>query len=108
MIISTYLMYVDANNLYGYDMSKKLPVDNFKWETNLSIFTEDFIKNYNEESDTGYLLVVYVIYPENLYKAYSDLQFLSNKVKVNKFNKLICHLYDKKYYSINIFALKQR
>ena len=45
---STYLMCVDANNLYRYAMSKKLPVDNFKWETNLSIFTEDFIKNDNE------------------------------------------------------------
>ena len=61
-----YLMYVDANNLYGYAMSKKLPVDNFKWETDLSIFTEDFIKNYDEESDTGYLLFVDVIYPKNL------------------------------------------
>ena len=50
---STYLMYVDANNLYGYTMSKKLLVDNFKWENNLSIFTENFIKNYNEESDMG-------------------------------------------------------
>ena len=63
---STYLMYVDANNLYGYAMSKKLPVDNFKWETNLTIFTEDFIKNYDEESDIGYLLFVDVIYPKNL------------------------------------------
>ena len=62
----TYLMYVDANNLYGYAMSKKLPVDNFKWETNLTIFTEDFIKNYDEESDIGYLLFVDVIYPKNL------------------------------------------
>ena len=37
-------------NLYGYAMSKKLPYGNFKW------VTEDF-KNYNENSDTGYLLV---------------------------------------------------
>ena len=51
---SKYLMYVDANNLYGYAMSKKLPIDSFKWETNLSMFTADFIKNYNEESDIGY------------------------------------------------------
>ena len=63
---STYLMYVDANNLYGYAMSKKLPVDNFKWETNLTILTEDFIKNYDEESDIGYLLFVDIIYPKNL------------------------------------------
>ena len=60
---SIYLMYVDANNLYGYAMSQKLPIKNFKFETDLSIFTENFIKNYNEQSNTGYLLVVDVIYP---------------------------------------------
>ena len=43
---STYLMYVDANNLYGYAMWKKLPYGNFKWVEDLSIFTEDFIKSY--------------------------------------------------------------
>ena len=60
---SIYLIYVDANNLYGYAMSQKLPIKNFKFETDLSIFTENFIKNYNEQSNTGYLLVVDVIYP---------------------------------------------
>ena len=59
---STYLMYVDANNLSRYAMSQKLPIKNFKFETDLSIFTENFIKNYNEQSNTGYLLVVDVIY----------------------------------------------
>ena len=48
---SSFLMNADANNLYGYAMSKKLLVDGFKWVDNLSIFTEDFIKNYDEESD---------------------------------------------------------
>ena len=59
---STYLMYVDANNLSRYAMNQKLPIKNFKFETDLSIFTENFIKNYNEQSNTGYLLVVDVIY----------------------------------------------
>ena len=60
---STYLMYVDPNNLYGYAMSQKLPIKNFKFETDLSIFTENSIENYNEQSNTGYLLVVDVICP---------------------------------------------
>ena len=42
---SSHLTYVDANDLYGYAMSKKLPYGNFKWIDDLSIFTEDFIKN---------------------------------------------------------------
>ena len=42
------IVYLDANNLYGYPMCKKLPVSDFKWVDDLSIFTEDFIKNYDE------------------------------------------------------------
>ena len=57
-------MYADANNLYGLAMSKKLPVDGFKWVVDISIFTEDFIKNYDEEGDVGYLLVVDIEYPK--------------------------------------------
>ena len=41
---SSYLAYLDANYLYGYAMSQKLPVRNFKWLDDLLIFTEDFIK----------------------------------------------------------------
>ena len=50
---SSFLIYDDANNLYGFAMCKKLPVDDFEWVDDLSIFTEDFIKNYDEEDDTG-------------------------------------------------------
>ena len=38
---SSFLIYVDANNLYGWAMSKKLPVDGFKWVDDLSMFTKD-------------------------------------------------------------------
>ena len=81
---SIYLMYVDANNLYGYGMSKKLPYGNFKWIDDLSIFTEDFIKNYNENSDTGYLLVVDVLYPQNLMKVINIYHFYLLKLKLIK------------------------
>ena len=60
---STFLVYVDANNLYGYAMSQKLPVRDFKWLDDLSIFTEEFIKNYNENSDIGYYIEEDVEYP---------------------------------------------
>ena len=55
---SLYLQYLDVNNIYGWAMSQKLPVNNFEWIKDTSQFNEDFIKNYNEESDEGYFLEV--------------------------------------------------
>ena len=100
-------MYVDANNLHGWAMSKKLPLDNFKWVDDLSMFTEDFIKSYDEESDIGYLLVVDVEYPKNLHMLHSDLPFLPDRMKVNNVKKLVYNVTDKENYSIHIVALKQ-
>ena len=61
-IESSYIEYLDANNLYGWAMCKKLPVRDFKWLDNLSMFTEEFIKNYDENGDKGYILEVLVCY----------------------------------------------
>ena len=64
-IESPYLMYLDTNNLYGWAMSQKLPVNGFEWVEDLSQFKEDFIKNYDEDSNKGYFLEVDVEYPKN-------------------------------------------
>ena len=74
-IESSYLMYLDANNLYGWAMSQKLPVNGFKWENDLSRFNKDFIKNYNEDSDVGYFLEVDTEYPKELWSSHKDLPF---------------------------------
>ena len=50
------IQYWDVNNLYGWVMSQKLPVNNFEWIEDTSQFNEDFIKNYNEESDNDIFL----------------------------------------------------
>ena len=73
---SSYIQYLDANNLYGWAMSKKLPVNGFKWLDSNKI-NEDFIKNYNENNDNGYILEVDVKYPKRLHKSHSDLPFIS-------------------------------
>ena len=69
-IESSYLMYLDANDLYGWAMSQKLPVDGFKWQDDLSRFNERFIKSYNEKSDIGYFLEVDVKYPKKLFRSH--------------------------------------
>ena len=75
-IDSSYLMYLDGNNLYGWAMSQKLPINGFKWVTDVSRFNERFIKNYNENSDIGCFLEVDVEYPKELFSSYKDLPFL--------------------------------
>ena len=62
---SSYLTYLDANNLYGWEMSQKLSVKGFRWVNDVSRFNEDFIKNYNENSYVEYFLEVDVEYPKN-------------------------------------------
>ena len=88
-------------------MCKKLPVSDFKWVDDLSIFTEDFIKNYDENSNKGYIFEVDIEYPINIHMQHSDLPFLPERMKINKGSKLVCNVRDKENYVIHILALKQ-
>ena len=104
---SSYIQYLDANNLYGWAMSQKLPVNNFKWVEDTSRINEEFIKNYNENSNKGYILEVDVKYPKKLHDLHSDLPFLPRKMKIDKFEKLVRNLLNKKKYLVHIKSLKQ-
>ena len=73
---SSYIQYLDAKNLYGWVMSQKLPVNGFKWINDVTGIDEEFIRNYNEDSDKGYILEVDVKYPRKLHDLHSDLPFL--------------------------------
>ena len=53
-------------------MSQILPVNNFEWINDTYQFNEDFIKNYNEESDEGYFLEVDLQYPKKLHERHGD------------------------------------
>ena len=69
-------------------------------------FNEDFIKNYDKDSDKGYIFEVNVEYPKDLHGLHSDLPFLPEGIKIYKCSKLVCNLYDKKTV-VHIRALKQ-
>ena len=89
-------MYMDYNNLYSEAMSQKLPVDGFEWVEDMSTIDEDFIKNYDEDSDVGYIIKADTEYPKELHSLHSDLPFLPERMNVNGCKKLMCSLYDKK------------
>ena len=80
-IESSYIVYLDANNLYGWAMSQKLPVDGLEWVEDPSQFNESFIKGYDKNSDKGYSLKVDVEYPKKLFNLHRDLTFLPEKKK---------------------------
>ena len=103
---SSYIQYLDANNLYVWAMSKTLPVNGFNW-TDSDEINEEFIKNYNENDNKGYILEVDVRYPKRLHELHSDLPFLSERMKIDTCNKLVCNLFNKKKYVTHINSLKQ-
>ena len=104
---SSYIQYLDANNLYGWPMSQKLPVNNFKLMEDTSKINEKFIKNYYENSGKGYILEVDVKYSKELHDSHSDLPFLSKKMKIDVCKKQVCNLHNKNKYVVHIKSLKQ-
>ena len=104
---SSFLPYLDANNLYGCPMTGKLPVGGSKWVKNVSKIDEEFIKNYDENSDIGFFLKVDIECSKELHDLQSDLPFLPQKMEINGHSKVTCTLYDKKGYVALIRNLKK-
>ena len=88
-------------------MSQKLPVNSFEWINDTFQFKKVFIKSCNEERDEGYLLEADIQYPEKLHELHNNLPFLTEKMKVEKIEKLGANLRDKTEYLIHIGNLKQ-
>ena len=80
-MLSTFLQYLDTNNLYGWAMCKKLPVGEFRWSNKTSLYTEQPIKLYDENSDYGALLEVDIEYLKELTHKHSDLPLLAQRKK---------------------------
>ena len=108
-IHSSYIEYLDANNLYEWAMSQKLNVNYFKWikTEELSKFNDDFIKHYDENCNIRYFFAEDIDYSKELLNLHKDLPFLPESKKVNNVEKLICDIEEKKKYVIYIKALKE-
>merc|ERR1711911_488777 len=82
-LLSKYLMYLDANNLYGYGMSQYLPTGGFRWLTKREIKNYDLAK-YKDDSKKGLILEVDLEYPNELHDLHDDYPFAPEKVKVTE------------------------
>ena len=80
---SKYIMYLDANNLYGWAMSQYLPTGGFKWLKQNKIENLDLGK-YHEESKKGLILEVDLEYPNELHDIHNDYPLAPEKVKVTE------------------------
>ena len=87
-------------------MSKKLPVGEFEL-INPEDYTEDIIKIYDENDDQGAIVEVDIDYPKKLHKLHSDLPFPPERMTINKVDKLISNLQNKRNYVVHIALLKQ-
>ena len=77
---SKYIMYLDANNLYGWSMSQYLPTGNFKWMSNKEIKQIDLGK-YKADGKKGLILEVDLEYPHELHNLHNDYPVYPEKVK---------------------------
>ncbi|EZA49298.1 hypothetical protein X777_12383 [Ooceraea biroi] len=103
---SSYLIYFDVNNLYGWAMSQPLPYADFQWIDDVSDFDMNSIA---PDSSTGYILEVDLEYPQHLHDAHTDLPFCPTRDKPpgKRQDKLLATLYDKERYVIHYRNLQQ-
>ena len=66
-------------------------------------YVTKFIQSCDDTSKKGYFLKVNVSYPKYLQKIHSDLPFLSERMKIDKCQKTVCNMYDKKHYVVCIY-----
>ena len=80
---SKYIMYLDANNLYGWAMSQYLPTGNFKWMSKKKIDQLDLAK-YRDDSKRGLILEVDLEYNKELHDSHNEYPLASEKVRVTE------------------------
>ena len=101
--LSTFITYLDKNNLYGWAMSEYLPYGEFRWVKNVDGFD---VMSINEKSDTGYLLEVNLDYPDELHELHNKYPLAPEKLAVSD---MLSNYYKKNAdkYNIKVGDLKK-
>jgi hypothetical protein len=95
---SVFVEYLDANNLYGWAMSKPLPYRNFKWMNEFEL---------GDWQSRPCILEVDLEYPEELHDLHKEYPLAPERLTIGKVKKLVPNLYDKEKYQVHHETLKQ-
>ena len=119
-----YIIYLDANNLYGYAMIQYLPTGEFQWVKDVTSFN---VMEITDDGETGYILEVDLEYPKELHDLHSDYPLAPEKMMIDanmlspyqralkedlgykpaKAEKLLPNLWDKEKHVVHYRNLKQ-
>ena len=77
---STFISYLDMNNLYGWEMSEYLPYEGFKWLKNVDEFD---VMSINEKSHVWHFLEVDPKYPDELHELHNNYPVAPEKLAVS-------------------------
>lgn len=122
---TSFIIYKDANNLYGEVMVQSLPVSDFKWVDVKNVESFD-VMSVEDDADTGYILEADLEYPKELYHLHSDYPLAPEKMCIShemlspyqqqlkeelkykpaKVEKQLPNLWDKEKYVIHYCNLK--
>ena len=84
--LKSFLLYLDANNLYGWAMMQYLPTGNFRWirdEQKLASLRDEIISNEMENDiPEDYILKVKLAYPRELHPSHTDYLLAVERMKV--------------------------
>ena len=94
---SKFISYLDANNLYGWAMSKQLPTSGFEWMTDNELEVWKHLSCFLE---------VDLEYPEDLHDLHNDYPLASERIKIGNVEKLIPNLNTKTNYVVHNKNLK--
>ena len=102
---STFMQYLDANNLYGWAMTQKLPTHGFKW---INVDKSSVLKLLGKkDTNQGFIFDVDLEYPRSLWKSHNDYPLAPERIKIDKVDKLTCSFLPKKHYVLHYKNLKQ-
>ncbi|XP_073231598.1 uncharacterized protein [Porites lutea] len=109
---TSFIQYLDANNLYGWAMSQNLATHGFKWMRNLTKETlmeilEKTNHSMSNRGRKGYIFEVDLEYPLKLWETHNDYPLAPEKMVVNGVEKLICHFKPRKNYVVHYRNLRQ-